>query len=210
MPLTTFYYSTNSCSLGIRVILEETGLPYDPVKIDFRAREQFGEAFGAVNPKRKVPALLRPDGSLLTEFQAIAFWLARSHPEAGLLAGDMEGQIRTMEVMDFIVASVHMRGFTFILAPAKFSALPPAQEELTAHGLAQVGLGFDRLSEVLGDKNWLMGHYSIADAALFYVENWAVLRSIALPAKLAAHHGRMLTRPAVQRALVGEGLVTKD
>lgn len=204
--MTTLYYSTDSCSLGIRVILEELGLHYDAVPIDFRTKEQLGPAYGAVNPKRKVPALLRPDGSLLTEFQAIAFWLARSHPEARILAEDMEGWIRTMEVMDFIVASVHMRGFTFIIAPAKFAPGTEAQAALRAHGLAQVALGFDRLAETLGDRTWIMGDYSIADAALFYVANWAVSRQIALPATIAAHHARMLARSAVRRALVGEGL----
>jgi glutathione S-transferase len=206
--MTTFYYSTNSCSLGIRIILEEIGQPYDAVGIDFRTREQFGDAFGAVNPKRKVPALIRPDGSLLTEFQALAFWLARSHPGAGLLADDLEGQVRTMEVLDFIVASVHMRGFTFIIAPMKFSPNTDAQADLRAHGKAQAEIGFARLSEGLGDKDWIIGSYSIADAALFYVCNWAIQpgREVPLPANLVAHHGRMKTRPAVQRALTGEGL----
>ncbi|MBN8629885.1 MAG: glutathione S-transferase N-terminal domain-containing protein [Rhodobacterales bacterium] len=204
--MTTFYYSTNSCSLGIRIILEEIGLPYDSVAIDFKSREQFGPAFGAVNPKRKVPALVRPDGSLLTEFQAIAFWLAESYPATSLLATDLEGRIRTMEVMDFIVASVHMRGFTFIIAPMKFSPSPEAQEDLRAHGRAQADLGFARLSESLGDKDWIMGAYSIADAGVFYLCNWALQRSVELPVNLAAHHARMKARPAVQRALAGEGL----
>jgi glutathione S-transferase len=204
--MTAFYYSTNSCSLGIRIILEEVGLPYDPVAIDFRSRDQFGEAFGAVNPKRKVPALVRPDGSLLTEFQALAFWLARSHPKAGLLADDLEGQIRTMEVLDFIVASVHMRGFTFIIAPMKFSPIPEAQNDLRTHGREQAELGFVRLSETLGDKDWIMGAYSIADAGVFYLCNWASQRDIALPANISAHYARMKARPAVQRALIGEGL----
>lgn len=203
----TFYYSTHSCSIGIRVILEELGLPYDDVRIDFRQREQFGEAFGAVNPKRKVPALVRGDGTLLTEFQAIAYWLARSNPEAHLFPDDLEAQTRVLEAMDFMVASVHMRGFTFIIAPAKFSASPEAQADLKAHGLAQVALGFARLSEMLGDKTWLCGAFSIADAALFYLTVWGHRNQIDLPANLAAFHQRMLDRPAVQTAMRREGLL---
>ncbi len=204
--MTTFYYSTNSCSLGIRVILEEIGLPYHAVRIDFRSREQFGAAFSAVNPKRKVPALVRNDGSVLTEFQAIAHWLARTNPEAGLLPEDLEGQIRVMEAMDFMVASVHMRGFTFIIAPGKFSANPEAQADLVAHGRDQVAIGLDRLAEVMRAADWLMGRYSIADAALFYLTHWATARDLPMPDTIAAFHRRMLARPAVQRALVGEGL----
>lgn len=201
-----FYYSTNSCSIGIRVVLEELGLRYEARGIDFKSRAQFSEAYTAVNPKRKVPALVRDDGSLLTEFQAICFWLARSHPGAGLLPPDLEGQIRVMEVMDFIVASVHMRGYTLLAVPGKFTANPDLQADLVAHGRAQMSLGLVRLSEILGDKDWLMGSYSIADAALFYLENWAGPKNMPLPANIAAHHARMLARPAVQRAMKGEGL----
>lgn len=202
--MTTFFYAPNTCCIGIRVLLEEVGMPVTAVPIDFKSRQQFSAEYAAVNPKRKVPALVRDDGSLLTEFQAMAFWLAETHPQAGLLSADLETRIRTMEVMDFIVASVHMRGFTFVIAPMKFTTDEAAQADLVAHGRAQIEAGFDRLAEVLGDKNWLMGSYSIADAALFYLENWAGPRGIALPAPIAAHHARMLARPAVQRALAAD------
>lgn len=201
-----FYFANNSCSLGVRIVLEELGLEYEARAIDLKSRAQFDAAFTAVNPKRKVPALLREDGTLLTEFQAITHWLARSHPHSGLLAGDLEGQIRTMEVMDFIVGSVHMRGYTFVAVPGKFTANADLQGDLVAHGRAQMALGLERLCDILGSQDWLIGAYSIADAALFYLVNWAVQRQVPLPANIAAHHARMRTRPAVQRALAGEGV----
>ncbi len=53
----------------------------------------------------------------------------------------------------------------------------------------------------------LPGGYSVADAALFYVEWWAARRcGMTLPPRLAAHLDAMLARPAVRRALEGEGL----
>ena len=141
-----FFWAQNTCAIGIRVILEELGLSYEPLKIDFASKQQFTPEYSAVNPKRKVPALVRDDGTTVTEFQAIAFWLARSHPEGGLLAGDLEGQTRTMEVMDFIVASVHMRGFTFVLVPMKFTPNAEFQAEIAAHGKGQIAIGFERLA----------------------------------------------------------------
>ena len=196
-----FFWAQNTCAIGIRVILEELGLSYEPLKIDFASKQQFTPEYSAVNPKRKVPALVRDDGTTVTEFQAIAFWLARAYPKAGLLAEDLEGQTRTMELLDFMVASVHMRGFTFILVPMKFTPTEAAQQELTAHGRSVVADGFDRLASTLGDKDWLMGNFSIADAALFYLTTWAKAKDVALPATLAAFHERMLARPSVQRAL---------
>ena len=201
-----FYYSINSCSTGIRVLLEELGVPYKAVQIDLRAKQQFTPEYRAVNPKGKVPALVREDGSLLTEFPAIAFWLAKSHPGAGLIGDGLEAETRTLELLDFMVGSVHMRGFTFIAMPMKFSPSEAAQKDLVAYGVEQVGIGFARLAEALEGRDWLVDTFGIADCTLFYLTCWAVQGKIALPAALAAHHNRMLERPAVQRALEGEGI----
>lgn len=201
-----FYYATGSCSIGMRVILEEIGVEYDSVRIDFASKQQFTPEFRAVNPKGKVPALVRDDGTLLTEYQSTAYWLARSFPDAGLIPADLESQTRTLEALDFMVGSVHMRGFTFIVVPMKFSPSQATQDELQAHGRQQVALGFERLAEILGDKDWLLGDYSIADSALFYLTLWAAAKQVDMPPSLTAFYQRMLDRPAVRRALTKEGL----
>ena len=64
-----------------------------------------------------------------------------------------------------------------------------------------------RRNEPFAGEWALPGGYSIADAALFFVEYWWVKRlGNQLPPKLAAHLERMLARPAVKRALEAEGL----
>jgi len=203
----TFYYSCGACSVGTHVILEEIGAPYEAVEIDLKKRAQFTPEFRAVNPKGKVPALLRADGSLLTEFQTIAFWLARSHPEAGLIPDDLEGQTRVLELLDFIVASVHMRGFTFVMATAKFTPTEAHQAELRDHGLSVAMTGLQQLSERLGDQKFLLGTYSVADAGLFYMTRWCDQHGFDMPDNLRSFHARMLTRPAVRRALKAEDLL---
>ena len=99
------FTAPGSCSIGIRVILEETGADYEAQPLNFAEKEQFGTAYRSVNPKGKVPALLRPDGSLLTEFQTIAFWLADAYPDAALLPKDADARLRVMELLDFMIAS---------------------------------------------------------------------------------------------------------
>jgi glutathione S-transferase len=74
------YHSPGSCALGIHVLLEEIGAPFDLHRINFAEREQHSEGYLAINPKAKVPALQRDDGSVLTEFQTIAVYLALTHP----------------------------------------------------------------------------------------------------------------------------------
>ena len=59
----------------------------------------------------------------------------------------------------------------------------------------------------MAGKEYVAGAFSIADAALFYVEFWASARlKMELPPNLKAHYQRMLARPAVQRVLKEEGL----
>ena len=55
-----------------------------------------------MNPKSKVPTLVRDDGSVLTEFPAIAYWLARTNPEQHLLPDDVDGQARALEALDYV------------------------------------------------------------------------------------------------------------
>ena len=44
-----------------------------------------------------MPTLVRDDGSVLTEFSAVAWWLARTHPEKRLIPEDTEAQTRMLE-----------------------------------------------------------------------------------------------------------------
>ena len=67
--------------------------------------------------------------------------------------------------------------------------------------------GFAVMDKALAGKDYLVGAFSIADSALFYVEFWGAKRmNMTLPANCAAHLDRMLARPAVQRVMQQEGL----
>lgn len=201
------YYSPGSCALGIHILLEEIAKPYDAHKISFADKEQYGAAFKAINPKSKVPTLIRDDGSVLTEFPAIALWLALTNPGAKLLPEDADGQARALEMTDYIVATVHMQAFSRIFRPERYSPTASDKEAVMTQGREMVDAAFALISERLGDRPYLGGSYSIADAALFYVEYWAVERvKIALPANCQRHFQTMKARPAVQRALAAEGL----
>lgn len=196
-----FYHSPGTCSLGIHILLEELSVPYESVAIDVRKGQQFSPEFQTVNPKGKVPALIRDDGSLLTEFQAIAFWLARAHPETGLIPGDVDGQARVLELLDYIVGSVHMRGFTLFMVPQKFVQSDVARAELAEHGRNVAAQALAFLSESLGKKDYLFSNFTIADAALFYVTEWARVFHVEMLANLHSFNQRMRARPAVMRAL---------
>lgn len=201
------YYAPGACSIGIHVILAEIGKPYEAHRVDFQKQEQYGPDFKAINPKSKVPTLVRDDGSVLTEFPAISLWLARSNPGTQLLPADLEGEVRAMEALDFTVATLHMQGFTRLFRPGNFSPNEADHDKVKARGREIIDAGLRLMDETLAGKDYLLGSFSVADAALFYVEFWAADRmSIPLPANCAAHLARMKARPSVQRVMAEEGL----
>jgi glutathione S-transferase len=200
-------YSPGACSIGIHLLLEEIGKPYEAELVNLREGAQFQAPFTSVNPKSKVPTLVRDDGSVLTEFPAIAYWLARSNPEPKLLPDDIDGQTRALEAMDYVVATMHMQGFTRIFRPSNFSPNSADEEAVKARGREIFEKGLAIMDKALAGKDYVAGSFSIADAALFYVEFWGAARlKMELPANCAAHYKRMLARPAVQRMMQQEGL----
>jgi glutathione S-transferase len=195
------FYSPNACSMGIHFLLEEAKVPYELHKLNFAEGEQYKPPFVELNPKSKVPLLLLDDGSTISEFPAIAWFIGRNTPS--LMPKD---DVRAIELFDYLIATVHMRGFTRIFRPYLFGR-PEDEAEVKQAGRDIIIKGFDILALVLGDKDYMMGDFSIVEGALFFLEHWARFRAhIPLPASFEAHLDRLLARPAVQKVLAVEGL----
>ena len=199
-------YSPGACSIGIHIILEEIGAPFETERVSLKDGEQYQRAFTAINPKSKVPTLIRDDGSVLTEFPAIAYWLANTHPAAKLWPAGVEAQTHAIEVMDYVVATVHMQGFSRIFRPSNFAPSAADEEKVRKRGLEIFANGLAILDRALTGKEYAVGPFSVADAALFYIAFWRHSSKMELPANLALHYQRMLARPAVRRVLQKEGL----
>ena len=67
-------------------------------------------------------------------------------------------------------------------------------------GRGMVETGFALLDPQLGRHPFAVGDaFTIANAALFYVERWAPQRGIGLPVNVQRHFARLCERPAVRR-----------
>jgi glutathione S-transferase len=185
----TLYFTPGASSMAPHIALHEVGAPFEGRPISLARQEHRAAAYLEVNPEGKVPALLI-DGRTLTEVAGILFYLARRYPEANLLpAGDIEAEAQAVSWMSFIAATVH---------PARGRGLDHA---MTIFGLA------DRR---LGDREWALGPYSIADIHLFRLY-WRFANSLKPPPgslpNLEAHHDRMMARPAVRRTIEVESAI---
>ena len=201
------FYAPGACSLGIHVLLQEVGAPCEMRPVALREGEQFQPAFAAVNPKAKIPTLERDDGSVLTEYGAIAAWIARTHPDAALIPADADAEARCWEALEYCVATIHMQGYTRMVRPGNFSPSAAEHDAVRARGREIFAKGLAVLDGKLAGHDYAAGPaYSVGDTAVFYVCTWAQRSDIPLPANVAAHYARMKARPAVQRALAAEGI----
>jgi glutathione S-transferase len=178
----TLYFSPGSSSMAPHIALHEVGAPFESRPISLAKKENRTPAYLAINPEGHVPTLLI-DGRALTEVAGILYYLAKRFPEARLLPDDIEAQAQAVSWMSFIASTVH-----------------PARRQGLDHARAVYAIADKRL----GDREWALGSYSIADIHLFRLfwrfSNSFQLSRIEFPG-LFAHYDRMMARPAVQRTL---------
>ena len=198
------YFLPGACSTGIHALLAELGQPFEIEKAARPGTPEF-EAFQRVNPKGKVPALIRNDGSLLTEFPVIALYLARTNPERELIPTDIEGEIRVLEMTEYLVSTVHMQGYTRARRPEKFAPSESDHAAVKARGLGIYQAGLDLAERQINGKDWLFDKMTIADFALFFLERWCVVNGIgALGQNCQAHYGRLWSRIEIRHAIESE------
>ncbi len=205
MAAMKFYMTPGSCSTGIHIILEELEEVFEAYIVNLPAGDHFQPGYVAINPKSTIPALVRPDGSVLTEVPAIAYWLGRTRRRGKFWPSDAENETRALELMTYVAGTIHGQGFARIFATNTFARNPADHPAVHSQGREIVEHCFAILNEAMAGKTYAAGEFSVADPILFYVEFWADKTDIALPANLAAHYGRMLARPAVQQVLREEG-----
>lgn len=200
------YYHPGACSLSPHIVMREAGLDIELERVDLTTGQivASGESFRTVNPKGYVPALALDSGEVLTEGAALVQYLADSRPDAALApaAGTLE-RARVNEWLVFLSSELH-KAFSPLFNPDIAEADRKAAIEKVRNRL-------DFIEQTLADgRPWLAGEtFSIADAYLFTLTNWAGPTKVGLDGHthLPAFMARMQQRPAVRAALEAEGLL---
>ena len=198
------YYSPGACSLTPHIVLREAGCIFELIRVDLAAKKTAnGEDFWAINPKGYVPALQLDNGDVLSEVSVICQYLADHNPAAALApaAGTM-ARYHLLEWLNFIATEVHKS------IGALFN--PKMTPEMKLVQIALIERRLKPLEQYLADQLFIMGdHFSVADAYLFNVMNWAPRHQmdVAQWPHIQAFVARVAARPHVQAALREEGLI---
>lgn len=201
------YYAPGTCSLVPHIVLRETASNFSLARVDLGRHLVEGEgALHDVSPKGKVPVLALADGRRLSEGPVIAQYIAERAGAADLLPppGDA-GRYAVLEWQAYISSELH-KTFSPLFNPA----IDRAARKVF---LDELGRKFAWVDAVLATRDYLaLDRFTLADAYLFTVGGWAGLVELDLSglAGVQAHRARVALRPAVQAALLAEGLLKEQ
>ncbi|WP_228719828.1 glutathione S-transferase family protein [Methylococcus geothermalis] len=115
------YMTPGSCSTGIPHPAGRLDIRFEAYLLNLPAGDHRKPEYLAINPKSTLPMLVRDDGSALTECQATASWLALAYPKAKLLPEDPDGAARVIEMLAYVVGTLHGHGFARIFTTESFT-----------------------------------------------------------------------------------------
>jgi GST-like protein len=195
----------------VSIMLEETGLPYEPHRVRFDANEQLSAEFLSLNPNNKIPAILDPQGPggrplALFESGAILIYLADK--SGRLLPREVAERYEAIQWLMFQMSAIGPMfgqvGFFHKFAGKDYEDKRPRDRYVAeARRLLAV------LDVRLADRVWIMGEgYTIVDIATFpWVRNLVgfydageIVQFASFPHVQRAL-GEFVARPAVQRGL---------
>jgi glutathione S-transferase len=160
----------------VRIALAEKGLKYERVFVDLRKREQKKEEFLKLNPYGKVPVLI-DNGTLMYESSVINEYLDEKYPNPPLMPPGPADRARVRLLVDFCESHFHTPWFNIYLQMT-FKAEDKRDKELLEESKEELKEQLRRLEEVLDGQDYLVGGYSLADAA--FTPRVAILDSLSI------------------------------
>lgn len=195
----------------VSIMLEETGLPYEPHRVDFDSNEQSSREFRSLNPNGKIPAILDPNGPggrPLPLFESGAILIYLADKTRGFLPPGGAARYETIQWLMFQMGGVGpmfgQLGFFHKFAGREFEDKRP-RDRYVAESRRLLGV----LDTRLAGRTWIMGDaYGVADMATFpWVRNLVgfyeagELVGIRDFPRVTGALERFLERPAVARGL---------
>jgi len=196
----TFYTSQQSIGVASHIALEESGLDYKLVALDFTKDQQKSADYLKVNPKARVPSLVLDEG-ILTETPAILTYLAQIAPESSLrLPEDPFAYAQIQSFNSYLASTVHVahahkqRGSRWVDDESAINAMRSNVPKTMA-------LCFDLIEEQMLIGPWVHGDvFSISDPYLYRISTWMEGDGVDINnyPKVKAHRELMATRASVK------------
>ena len=154
----------------VSVMLEETGLPYEPHLVSFETHDQMSPEFLSLSPNNKIPAILDPDGpggKPLPVFESGAILVYLADKTGQLMPADPAARYETLQWLMFQMGGIGPMfgqvGFFHKFAGKHYDDKRPL-DRYVAESRRLLAV----LERRLAGRDWIMGDdYTIADIATF-------------------------------------------
>jgi len=194
------YFAPLACSLATRIALYEIDRPANFICVDRLAGKlEDGSDYHQLNAMGQVPMLRTDTGERLTETAAILQYVADLDEEGRLAPKSGLERYRLQQWLNFIASELHKALFY-----PQFS--PDSNDGAKSFSRKLLDKRFDYLDRHLTGRDFLLDHFTVADAYLATVLGWTRPVGIDLgqwPA-IKDYFTRMRARPAVARAVAEE------
>ena len=170
----TLYSAAGSGGVTVEAALTILDLPYRVVEMGTWFDPKAAEAITAVNPMRQVPALVLPDGTLMTESAAILIWLAETYPKGrlGPPPGDPMRPV-FLRWMNFVSSAIYAL-FWIRDKPDRLVDGEAAAAEIDARTRARIADCWGIMDSQLTPGRYLLGdELSVLDLYVAVISRWA-------------------------------------
>jgi GST-like protein len=154
----------------ISIMLEETGLPYEPHRVSFDTGDQKSPEFRSVNPNAKIPAIIDPngpEGAPLALFESGAILVYLADKAGQFIPQNLAGRYETIQWLMFQMGGIGPM-FGQVGFFNKFAGKDYEDKRPRDRYVAEARRLLDVLNERLAGREWLMGElFTIADIAVF-------------------------------------------
>ena len=156
----------------VSIMLEETGLPYEPHLVDFNTNDQMSAEFLSLNPNNKIPAIIDPNGpqgAPLPLFESGAILVYLADKSGQMLPRAPAARYECLQWVFFQVGGIGpmfgQLGFFHKFAGREWEDKRP-RDRYVAESRRLLGV----VDRHLATREWMCGEYSIADIAIFPME----------------------------------------
>ena len=166
------FYALGSAAMGVRVILEEIGEPYELIQSTIAMDQPRPPEQLALNPNGWIPVLIWGEKAMY-ECAAITVFLCDCHPEAELApAVDDEERSLYLQTLVYFSNSVQ-NAFQLNYYPDRFADTPADEQSAQRRGNRRLRETWKVIDDQIGDKKWVLGErFSAVDIYLFMLTTW--------------------------------------
>ena len=166
------FYAQGSASDGIRLVLEEIGMPYKLLQSTIERGKPRPSEQLEINPNGWVPVLMYGDNGIY-ECAAITIFLCDRHPEANL-APKLNDPKRGLYLQTLVYFSNSVQtAFQTYYHPDRFADTQADEISAQRRGIRRLFETWKVIDDQIGDNEWVLGEsFSAVDIYLFMLTTW--------------------------------------